>query len=263
MTSYILVFAAQEIYAACVMIWNVLPPSRPPTVFRFSADQINVFVRCTFFGSRSPSAVHRRPLVLDYAPSLSGVSQLLSVCFPADSLFRLQRGATPVAACLQAPAELCKAVAAAPHTFGNRLLVFPSCQNIIVLVGGVVLPPPHAASGTDRLARFPSCKACQSPPRCPWLKRFHTLPVRLHAAIRACLRCLLPAGTALHSQFFSGNIFTPSPSCRLRSISACRAKGTPTIERIINAFVPRKAFCSSALMQTLEQVSGRSPHRFK
>lgn len=48
MTSYILVFAAQEIYAACVMIWNVLPPSRPPTVFRFSADQINVFVCCTF-----------------------------------------------------------------------------------------------------------------------------------------------------------------------------------------------------------------------
>jgi hypothetical protein len=35
------------------------------------------------------------------------------------------------------------------------------------------------------------------------------------------------------------------------------------IERIINAFVPRKAFCSSALMQTLEQISGRSPHRFK
>nr|DAY80727.1 MAG TPA: hypothetical protein [Caudoviricetes sp.] len=26
------------------------------------------------------------------------------------------------------------------------------------------------------------------PPRCPWLKRFHTLPVRPHAAIRACLR---------------------------------------------------------------------------
>lgn len=185
MTSYILVFAAQEIYAACVTIWNVLPPSRPPTVFRFSADQINVFVRCTFFGSRSPSAVHRRPLVLDYAPSLSGVSQLLSVCFPADWL---QRGATPVAACLQAPAELCKAVAAASQAFGNRLSVFPDRQNIIVLVGGVVLPPPHAASGTDRLARCPSCKACQSPPHCPWLKRFHTLPVRPHAAIRACLR---------------------------------------------------------------------------
>lgn len=218
MTSYILVFAAQEIYAACVMIWNVLPPSRPPTVFRFSADQINVFVRCTFFGSRSPSAVHRRPLVLDYAPSLSGVSQLLSVCFPADSLFRLQRGATPVAACLQAPAELCKAVAAAPHTFGNRLSVFPDRQNIIVLVGGVLLPLPHAASGTDCLARRPSCKACQ---------KSATLPVRLHAAIRACLRCLLPAGTALHSQFFSVNIITPSPSCRLWSISACRAKDTP------------------------------------
>ena len=218
MTSYILVFAAQEIYVACVMIWNVLPPSRPPTVFRFSADQINVFVRCTFFGSRSPSAVHRHPLVLDYAPSLSGVSQLLSVCFPADSLFRLQRGATPVAACLQAPAELCKAVAAASQAFGNRLSVFPDRQNIIVLVGGVALPLPHAASGADRLARCPPCKACQ---------KSATLPVRLHAAIRACLRCLLPAGTALHSQFFSVNIITPSPSCRLWSISACRAKDTP------------------------------------
>nr|DAQ18402.1 MAG TPA: hypothetical protein [Caudoviricetes sp.] len=154
---------------------------------------------------------------------LSVVSQLLSVCNPADSLVRLQRGATPVAACLQAPAELCKTVAAAPHTFGNRLLVFPSCQNIIVLVGGVVLPLPHAASGADHLARCPPCKACH----CPWLKRFHTLPVRLHAAIRACLRCLLPAGTALHSQFFSVNVITPSPSCRLWSISACRAKDTP------------------------------------
>lgn len=174
MTSYILVFAAQEIYAACVMIWNVLPPSRPPTVFRFSADQINVFVRCTFFGSRSPSAVHRRPLVLDYAPSLSGVSQLLSVCFPADWL---QRGATPVAACLQAPAELCKAVAAASQAFGNRLSVFPDRQNIIVLVGGVLLPLPHAASGADCLARRPSCKACQKsailplPKKIPYVTR--------------------------------------------------------------------------------------------
>lgn len=171
MTSYILVFAAQEIYAACVMIWNVLPPSRPPTVFRFSADQINVFVRCTFFGSRSPSAVHRRPLVLDYAPSLSGVSQLLSVCFPADSLFRLQRGATPVAACLQAPTELCKAVAAASQAFGNRLSVFPDRQNIIVLVGGVVLPPPHAASGAYRLACRPPCKACQKSATLPLAKK--------------------------------------------------------------------------------------------
>lgn len=148
---------------------------------------------------------------------LSVVSQLLSVCNPADSLIRLQRGATPVAACLQAPAKLCRTVAAVQHC-SETVLVFPSCPNIIVLVGGVVLPPPHAASGTDRLARRPPCKACQ---------KSATLPVRLHAAIRACLRCLLPAGTALHSQFFSVNIITPSPSCRLWSISACRAKDTP------------------------------------
>lgn len=149
------------------------------------------------------------------------------------------------------------------HRRSETVLVFPSRPNIIVLVGGVLLPLPHAASGTDCLARCPPCKACQSPPRCPWLKRFCTLPVRPHAAIRACLRCLLPAGTALHSQFFSVNVITPSPSCRLRSISARRAKGTPRTERIINAFVPRKAFCSSALMQALEQVSGRSPRRLK
>ena len=145
--------------------------------------------------------VSTRPLIMGCSALLSVVSQLLSVCNPADSLVRLQRGATPVAACLQAPAELCKAVAAASQAFGNRLSVFPDRQNIIVLVGGVVLPPPHAASGTDCLARCPPCKACQSPPRRPWLKRFHTLPVRPHAAIRACLRCLLPVGTAFHSQF--------------------------------------------------------------
>lgn len=166
MTSYILVFAAQEIYAACVTIWNVLPPSRPPTVFRFSADQINVFVRCTFFGSRSPSAVHRRPLVLDYAPSLSGVSQLLSVCFPADWL---QRGATPAAspASVPRPPSCCSS----PGRSSETVLVFPSCPNIIVLVGGVVLPPPHAALGTDRLARRPSCKACQKSATLPLAKK--------------------------------------------------------------------------------------------
>lgn len=156
---------------------------------------------------------------------LSVVSQLLSVCNPADFLVRLQRGATPVAACLQAPAKLCRTVAAVQHC-SETVLVFPSCQNIIVLVGGVVLPPPHAASGTDCLARRPPCKACQSPPRCPWLKRFHALPVRPRAAIRACLRCLSPVGTAFHSHC-SVNVIAPSPSCRLWSISACRAKDTP------------------------------------
>ena len=45
-------------------------------------------------------------------------------------------------------------------------------------------------------------------------------------------------------------------------IGAPRKRHAERIERIINAFVPRKAFCSSALMQTFEQVSGRSPRRF-
>ena len=69
-----------------------------------------------------------------------------------------------------------------------------------------------------RLAKIPPC--------CPWLKRFHTLPVRSRAAIRACLRCLSPVDTAFHSHC-SVNVITPSPSCRLWSISACRAKDTP------------------------------------
>lgn len=166
-----------------------------------------------------------RPLIMGCSALLSVVSQLLSVCNPADFLVRLQRGATPVAACLQAPAKLCRTVAAVQHC-SETVLVFPSCPNIIVLVGGVLLPLPHAASGTDCLARCPPCKACKSPPRCPWLKRFCTLPIRPHAAIRACLRCLLPAGSAFHSHC-SVNVITPSPSCRLWSISACRANGTP------------------------------------
>ncbi len=181
---------------------------------------------CFALGSLSPCeclSSSTRPLIMGCSALLSVVSQLLSVCNPADSLVRLQRGAAPVAACLQAPAKLCRTVAAVQHC-SETVLVFPSCQNIIVLVGGVLLPPPHAASGTDCLARCPPCKACQSPPRCPWL--IHTLPVRPHAAIRACLRCLLPAGSAFHSHC-SINVITPSPSCRLWSISACRAKDTP------------------------------------
>lgn len=175
---------------------------------------------CFALGSLSPCeclSSSTLPLIMGCSALLSVVSQLLSVCNPADFLVRLQRGATPVAACLQAPAELCKAVAAASQAFGNRLSVFPDRQNIIVLVGGVVLPPPHAALGTDCLARCPPCKACQ---------KSATLPVRPHAAIRACLRCLSPVDTAFHSHC-SVNVITPSPSCRLWSISARRAKDTP------------------------------------
>lgn len=49
--------------------------------------------------------------------------------------------------------------------------VFPDCQNIIVLVGGVLLPPPHAALGTDCLARCPPCKACQKSATLPLAKK--------------------------------------------------------------------------------------------
>lgn len=134
------------------------------------------FVRagCFDLGSLSPCEClsgSTRPLIMGCSALLSVVSQLLSVCNPADFLVRLQRGATPVAACLQAPAELCKAVAAASQAFGNRLSVFPDRQNIIVLVGGVVLPPPHAASGAYRLACRPPCKACQKSATLPLAKK--------------------------------------------------------------------------------------------
>lgn len=152
---------------------------------------------------------------------LSVVSQLLSVCNPADFLVRLQRGATPVAACLQAPAELCKAVAAASQTFGNRLSVFPDRQNIIVLVGGVVLPPPHAALGAYCLARRPSCKACQNAKKVPYVTRPASCSHSGMFAVPVAHRHRIPFS------IFSVNIITPSPSCRLWSISACRAKDTP------------------------------------
>lgn len=173
---------------------------------------------------------------------LSVVSQLLSVCNPADSLIRLQRGATPVAACLQAPAKLCKAVAATSQAFGNRLSVFPDCQNIIVLVGGVVLPPPHAASGTDRLARRPSCKACQKSATLPLAKKVPYVTRPASCSHSGMFAVTVARRHRIPFSIFSVNVITPSPSCRLWSISACRAKRhAERIERIINAFVPRKA----------------------
>ena len=132
--------------------------------------------------------VSTRPLIMGCSALLSVVSQLLSVCNPADSLVRLQRGATPVAACLQAPAELCKAVAAASQAFGNSARLSepseslsPSLEalcslRLMQLWEHIVLHVVHHA----RLAKSQPC--------CPWLKRFCTLPVRPHAAIRAYRR---------------------------------------------------------------------------
>ena len=180
---------------------------------------------------------------------------------PADSLFRLQRGATPVAACLQAPAELCKAVAATSQAFGNRLSVFPDRQNIIVLVGGVVLPPPHAALGTDCLARCPPCKACQKSATLPLAKKvlYVTRPAsRSHPGMFAV------AVAHRHRNPFSilaCMLLLRHPHAGFGAYRRAAQKDTPTIERIsMPSFRERR---SAALMQTLEQVSGRSPHRFK
>lgn len=157
---------------------------------------------------------------------LSVVSQLLSVCNPADSLVRLQRGATPVRRACKHPlnsAKLLQQLRMRSETdcssFRAARILSSSLEALCSLClmqlwEQIALHVVHHA----RLAK--------SPPRCPWLKRFHTLPVRPHAAIRACLRCLLPVDTALHSHF-SVNVITPPPSCRLWSISACRAKDTP------------------------------------
>ena len=72
-----------------------------------------------------------------------------------------------------------------------------------------MLPLPHAALGADRLARRPSCKACQKSATLPLAKKV---------------------------------LYVTRPASRSHpGISACRANDTPTIERIINAFVPRKA----------------------
>lgn len=200
---------------------------------------------CFALGSLSPCeclSSSTLPLIMGCSALLSVVSQLLSVCNPADSLVRLQRGATPVAACLQAPAELCKAVAAASQTFGNRLSVFPDRQNIIVLVGGVVLPPPHAALGTDRLARRPSCKACQKSATLPLAKKVPYVTRPASCSHSGMFAVTVARRHRIPFSIFSVNVITPSPSCRLWSISACRAKRhAERIERIINAFVPRKA----------------------
>ena len=184
---------------------------------------------CFALGSLSPCeclSSSTLPLIMGCSALLSVVSQLLSVCNPADFLVRLQRGATPVAACLQAPAKLCRTVAAVQHC-SETVLVFPSCQNIIVLVGGVLLPLPHAALGTDRLARRPSCKACQKSTTLPLAKKipYVTRPAsRSHPGMFA-----VPVARRHRTpfSFFSVNVITPSPSCRLWSISACRAKDTP------------------------------------
>lgn len=70
-------------------------------VFHLSFVDLVFLSACMqLFGSRDPLACIRRPLVLGCAPSLSGVSQLLSVCFPADWL---QRGATPAASPASVP----------------------------------------------------------------------------------------------------------------------------------------------------------------
>ena len=107
------------------------------------------------------------------------------------------------------------------------MLVFPSCQNIIVLVGGIVLPPPHAALGTDRLARRPSCKACQKSATLPLAKKVPYVTRPASCSHSGMFAVTVARRHRIPFSIFSVNIITPSPSCRLWSMSACRAKDTP------------------------------------
>lgn len=198
MTSYILVFAAQEIYAACVTIWNVLPPSRPPTVFRFSADQINVFVRCTF----SALAVRRQCIAVLLFWTMRRRSPACHNYYRF--VFRLTgySGARPRRHRLQAYRTR-QSVAAAPAGIRKQC---SSSRAVRILSSSLeALCSLCLMQLREQIALHVvhHARLAKSPPRCPWLKRFCTLPVRPHAAIRACLRCLLPAGTASHSQFLA------------------------------------------------------------
>lgn len=202
------------------MIWNVLPPSRPPTVFRFSADQINVFCSLHFF---SALAVRRQCIAVLSFWTMRRRSPACHNCYRF--VFRLTgySGARPRRHRLQAYRTR-RAVAAAEagvrkhfaRLSGLSEYYLSSLEALCSL--RLMQLWEHIALHVVHHARL-----AKSPPRCPWLKRFHTLPVRPHAAIRACLRCLSPVDTAFHSHC-SVNVITPSPSCRLWSISACRAK---------------------------------------
>lgn len=157
---------------------------------------------------------------------LSVVSQLLSVCNPADSLVRLQRGATPVRRACKHPLNSAKPLQQL-HRRSETVLVFPSCPNIIVLVGGVLLPLPHAASGTDCLARCPPCKACQNSAMLPLAKKIPYVTRPASCSHSGMFAVTVARRHRIPFSIFSVNIITPSPSCRLWSISACRAKDTP------------------------------------
>lgn len=113
------------------------------------------------------------------------------------------------------------------HRRSETALVFPSCQNIIVLVGGVVLPPPHVALGTDRLARCQSCKACQNSAMLPLAKKIPYVTRPASCSHSGMFAVTVARRHRIPFSIFSVNIITPSPSCRLWSISACRAKDTP------------------------------------
>lgn len=128
------------------------------------------------------------------------------------------------------------------HRRSETVLVFPSCPNIIVLVGGVLLPLPHAASGTDCLARCPPCKACQNSATLPLAKKvlhvtrpascshpgMFAVPVaRRHRIPFSILACML---------------LLRHPHAGFGAYQRAAQRHAERIERIINAFVPRKAF---------------------
>lgn len=181
---YLVFFAAQEIYAACVMIWNVLPPSRPPTVFRFSADQINVFLFAALF---SALAVRRQCIAVLSFWTMRRRSPACHNCYRF--VFRLTgySGARPRRHRLQAYRTR-RAVAAAEAGVRKQCSSFRAARILSSSLEAFCSLCLMQLREQITLHVVHHARLAKSPPRCPWLKRFCTLPVRPHAAIWVCLR---------------------------------------------------------------------------
>lgn len=64
-----------------------------------------------------------------------------------------------------------------------------------------MLPLPHAALGADRLARRPSCKACQKSATLPLAKKVLYVARPASRSHPGMFAVTVPTDTATHSQF--------------------------------------------------------------
>lgn len=183
------------------------------------------------FGSRDPLACIRRPLVLGCAPSLSGVSQLLSVCFPADWL---QRGATPAAspASVPRPPSCCSSPGRSSETArlsGLSSIALPCwCPSFrAVRIGG-----------SRSVSYAVACLSTPSDYGQP--VRLSFLPRRPHAGFGACAASL-PRSLELYSRKSNGPARPRADAAdRLRRFPA--SLGNALGERKCEPRRPRAAF---------------------